>query len=98
MEGIITKGVGGQYEVKVTSDCDVKGERVICTARGGIRNKRLTPAIGDMVDIGVSGDPDVPYVIQKIKLCFVIYNAITLTRVILSQRTMRTFTKDICRP
>lgn len=66
MEGIITKGIGGQYEVKVTSDCDVKGERVICTARGGIRNKKLTPAIGDMVNIELSGDPDVPYVIQKI--------------------------------
>ena len=66
MQGIITKGVGGQYEVKVTSDSPVIGERVTCGARGIMRNRRMTPAIGDTVDIADSGDPDVPYVIEKI--------------------------------
>ena len=66
-EGIITKGVGGQYEIKVTSDCPVKGERVICGARGIMRNRKMTPAIGDQVVIEPSGDPDVPYVIKTIK-------------------------------
>jgi len=66
MQGIITKGVGGQYEVKVTSGSPVTGERVTCGARGIMRNKRITPAIGDHVDIAESGDPDVPYVIEKI--------------------------------
>ncbi len=66
MQGIITKGVGGQYEVKVTSDSPVIDERVTCGARGIMRNRKITPAIGDTVDIACSGDPDVPYVIEKI--------------------------------
>lgn len=66
MEGIITKGVGGQYEVKVTSACDLTGSSVICTARGGIRNRKMTPAIGDNVDISLTGDPDIPYIIEEI--------------------------------
>ena len=66
MQGIITKGVGGQYEVKVTSSCDLTGSRVVCAARGGIRNKKMVPAIGDSVDISLTGDPDVPYIVEKI--------------------------------
>ena len=66
MQGIITKGVGGQYEVKVTSSCGLTGQRVICTTRGGIRNRKMTPAIGDRVQIAVTGDPDVPYIVEKI--------------------------------
>ena len=66
MQGIITKGVGGQYEVKILSDSPCKGSRVVCGARGIMRNRKLTPAIGDSVDVSESGDPDVPYVIESI--------------------------------
>ncbi|MBQ4270565.1 MAG: ribosome small subunit-dependent GTPase A [Clostridiales bacterium] len=60
-EGIITRGVGGTYKVRV------KGEDRLCQIRGGIRHKKLTPAVGDRVRIAPSGDPDVPYVLEKIK-------------------------------
>ncbi len=66
IQGIITRGVGGLYDVKVTSGCSIRGSYVISTARGGIRNRKLTPAIGDTVDIAPTGDPDVPYIIEKI--------------------------------
>jgi len=40
-EGLITKGVGGEYTV-------VCGEEVyICTARGVFRNRQITPFVGD---------------------------------------------------
>lgn len=65
MQGIITKGVGGVYEVKVTSGESFDG-RVLCAARGGIRNRKITPAIGDNVVISETNDPDVPYIIDKI--------------------------------
>ncbi|SMC35651.1 ribosome biogenesis GTPase [Oscillospiraceae bacterium] len=60
-EGIITKGVGGTYTVRVSRD-DVR----LCQIRGGIRHKKMIPAVGDIVDIMPSGDPDVPYVLEKI--------------------------------
>ena len=60
-EGIITKGVGGTYEVR--SSC---GELLSCMIRGKFRNRSLTPCIGDVVDYEASGDPDVPYVITAI--------------------------------
>ena len=59
MQGIITKGVGGVYEVKVISGGSFDG-RVLCAARGGIRNRKITPAIGDNVVISETSDPDVP--------------------------------------
>jgi ribosome biogenesis GTPase len=60
-EGIITKGVGGTYTVRVSSS-DVR----LCQIRGGIRRKGLTPAVGDKVTVAPSGDPDIPYVLEKI--------------------------------
>ena len=60
-EGIITKGVGGTYTVRVSRD-DVR----LCQIRGGIRHKKMVPAVGDIVDIAPSGDPDIPYVLEKI--------------------------------
>ncbi len=60
-DGIITKGVGGLYTIRLNS-----GEYVNANLRGVLRTKKLTPAIGDNVCIGESGDKDVPYVINKI--------------------------------
>ncbi|MCQ2504086.1 MAG: ribosome small subunit-dependent GTPase A [Saccharofermentans sp.] len=59
--GIITKGVGGTYTVRVSRD-DIR----LCQIRGGIRHKKMVPAVGDIVDIAPSGDPDIPYVLEKI--------------------------------
>lgn len=61
IEGIITKGIGGTYTVG-TSD----GVLYLCQIRGGIRKSGLTPAVGDNVIITESGDPDIPYVLEKI--------------------------------
>lgn len=65
IKGIISKGVGGTYTVRVTEG-ELSGKRVLCQIRGGIRYKKQTPAIGDRVLIEESGDPDVPYVLNKI--------------------------------
>lgn len=58
--------MGGLYEVKVTSSCELEGARVTCGARGGIRQTKKIPTIGDHVDISSTGDPDVPYIIDRI--------------------------------
>lgn len=59
--GIVTKGVGGTYSVR-----DGNGNLLLCQIRGGIRHKKITPAVGDKVIAAPSGDPDVPYVVEKI--------------------------------
>ncbi|MBO4635613.1 MAG: ribosome small subunit-dependent GTPase A [Clostridiales bacterium] len=61
MHGVITKGVGGLYTVR-----NEDGINVSCRIRGGLRHKKLTPFVGDKVEIGDSGDPDVPFVLEKI--------------------------------
>lgn len=61
MEGKITKGLGGIYSVRLHS-----GETVSASARGVFRKAKITPTIGDNVEISPSGDPDVEYVIDKI--------------------------------
>ncbi|MCY6483997.1 ribosome small subunit-dependent GTPase A [Clostridium aestuarii] len=45
MEGIIIKGIGGFYYVKV------KDQVIECKARGKFRKKGLSPIVGDKVDI-----------------------------------------------
>ncbi len=45
LEGIIIKGVGGLYEVKV------KNRIYQCKARGLFRKKNITPLVGDIVEI-----------------------------------------------
>lgn len=60
-EGIITKGIGGTYTVRVSND-DIR----LCQIRGGIRHNKVLPAVGDRVRISPSGDPDVPFVIEKV--------------------------------
>lgn len=44
-EGVIIKGVGGQYTV------DTKQGQYICNARGLFRKKNITPIVGDWVQI-----------------------------------------------
>ncbi|MBR6881022.1 MAG: ribosome small subunit-dependent GTPase A [Clostridiales bacterium] len=61
IKGIITKGVGGTYTVRASD-----GDLLLCQIRGGLRGKKITPAIGDMVTVSPSGDPDIPYVLEKI--------------------------------
>ena len=60
-EGIITKGVGGTYTVRL-----LNGDRILCQIRGGIRKSGVVPAVGDNVKVSESGDPDIPYVIDEI--------------------------------
>ena len=47
MRGIIVKGIGGFYYV------EAEGEVYECKARGVFRKQRITPAIGDRVEISV---------------------------------------------
>lgn len=61
IQGIITKGIGGTYTVGASNDA-----LYLCQIRGGIRKSGLTPAVGDNVLISESGDPDIPYVLEKI--------------------------------
>lgn len=44
-QGIIIKGIGGFYYVKA------EGRVLECKARGRFRNEKITPLVGDMVDI-----------------------------------------------
>ena len=60
-EGIITKGVGGTYSVRCPD-----GEMRLCQIRGGIRRSGMIPLVGDKVITGDSGDPDIPFVIERI--------------------------------
>jgi len=50
MDGIIVKGVGGQYTVFAS------GKYYNCTPRGIFRNQNITPLIGDYVQIDVTDD------------------------------------------
>lgn len=59
--GIITKGVGGVYTVR----CE-DGQIRLCQIRGNIRLKKISPLVGDRVLTGESGDPDIPFVLEKI--------------------------------
>ena len=49
-KGIILKGVGGLYTVKITDETSsVYGEVVQCRARGAFRHNNITPLAGDRV-------------------------------------------------
>ena len=62
VQGVITKGVGGAYSVRIDGGKD----RAACQIRGGLRLGNIVPQAGDRVTIEPSGDPDLPYVITKI--------------------------------
>lgn len=55
------KGVGGSYEIHLT-----EAGTVTAKPRGIFRKEKMTPTIGDHVDVEQSGDPDIPYVITAI--------------------------------
>ncbi len=59
---IILKGVGGQYTLHRYHPF-FQG---IATPRGIFRKHELAPLPGDHVEFAESGDPDIPYVIEKI--------------------------------
>jgi ribosome biogenesis GTPase len=61
LEGVITKGVGGVFTVRC-----LDGSYRLCQIRGNLRLKKMTPLVGDKVLIGESGDPDIPFVLEKI--------------------------------
>lgn len=50
MRGVITSSFGGSFRVVA------EGEEFVCTARGTLRNKSLSPICGDFVEIEKSGD------------------------------------------
>ena len=50
ISGIIIKGIGGFYYV------DVGNEIIECKARGHFRNKKMSPCVGDYVDIEIEKD------------------------------------------
>ena len=50
MRGVITSSFGGSFRVAA------EGEEFVCTARGTLRNKSLSPICGDFVEIEKSGD------------------------------------------
>jgi ribosome biogenesis GTPase len=58
MEGIIVKGVAGQYNVRTDSGT------VVCKARGKFRHDGLTPMVGDKVKISVQNNEGVIEIIH----------------------------------
>lgn len=63
-EAIITKGVGGLYEVRPLSA--PRSEVLFCRARGVFRHEKLTPLPGDTVRIQPAGEESDEYVIDEI--------------------------------
>jgi len=59
--GTIVKGVGGSYEIHIKDD-----GTVLAKPRGIFRKNKITPTVGDHVEVEISGDPDIPYVIDTI--------------------------------
>lgn len=62
MDGRITRGVGGQYQITFTD-----GSTGIASPRGIFRKDGLVPTPGDLVTCADSGDPDVPWRIEQIQ-------------------------------
>lgn len=60
--GIITRGVGGLYGVRITSgQGDIGEEEILCRARGIFRRENLTPTVGDEVVVGPAKADDADY-------------------------------------
>ena len=51
LKGIITRGVGGLYSVRVKSNGEYSQDEILCRARGAFRHEQLTPTVGDDVII-----------------------------------------------
>lgn len=58
LEGIIIKGVGGLYSVKTPEGV------IMSRARGVFRLEKLTPLIGDIVNIKISDEDNMGYIID----------------------------------
>lgn len=59
--GTIVKGVGGAYEIHFAGS-----EIVLAKPRGIFRKDGIIPTVGDHVEVQLSGDPDIPYVMTRI--------------------------------
>ena len=59
--GTIVKGVAGSYEIHTSGN-----GIVLAKPRGILRKIKITPTVGDRVEVELSGDPDFPYVINSI--------------------------------
>ena len=55
MRGIVTRGVGGLYGVRLTERPE---EEILCRARGILRQKKLSPTVGDDVRVELATDAD----------------------------------------
>lgn len=57
--GVITRGVGGLYAVRVFSgEDDGVGKELLARARGVLRREKITPTVGDEVVVRRIGDED----------------------------------------
>lgn len=54
--GIITRGVGGLYGVRIKTENGYEDEEVLCRARGAFRHEQMTPTVGDDVMIKPASD------------------------------------------
>lgn len=61
-QAVIVKGVAGQYTLHRYQPY-FEG---IAVPRGIFRKDKVIPLPGDLVEYSASGDPDIPYVIEKI--------------------------------
>ncbi|MGI6580011.1 MAG: ribosome small subunit-dependent GTPase A [Saccharofermentanales bacterium] len=61
-QAVIVKGIAGQYSLHRYKPY-FEG---IAVPRGIFRKDKVVPLPGDLVEYSVSGDPDIPYVIEKI--------------------------------
>ncbi|MBR5679774.1 MAG: hypothetical protein IKX19_03910 [Clostridia bacterium] len=55
MRGIVTRGVGGLYGVRLAERPE---EEILCRARGILRQKKLSPTVGDDVRVELADDED----------------------------------------
>ncbi len=53
LRGIVTRGVGGLYGVRPVSD---PGKEILCRARGILRQKKISPTVGDDVLFSLSDE------------------------------------------
>lgn len=66
MNGIIVKGIGGFYYVKTADNCIYE-----CKARGIFRKEKITPAVGDRVEIEVNNNNGSIVKISERKNCLI---------------------------
>ena len=55
MRGIVTRGVGGLYGVRLAERPE---EEILCCARGILRQKKISPTVGDDVRVELADEED----------------------------------------